>query len=276
MEALGAPPWFWARGDRALLQSIQGSVCVVGSRKTDAHGARMARHVVTAAVRDGWSVVSGGALGIDAVAHETCVAEGGKTIAVLPSGLDEPYPRRHRGLFDRIVQSGGLLLSPFPPGHKPRTWHFARRNVVMAAMSEVTVVVRAAPQSGSLITARAARSLGRRLLAVPGDAWRPELRGTAELLAEGAEVLVNPMEPGLGRRRPSPRCTALAQPTMSPFAARVAQALRAGPRHAEELAQALGEPLHGLHMPLLELELEGLIVRDGPEVYALTSAGVSV
>lgn len=276
----GRPPWFWGIGDRALLDAgVEGAVCVVGSRRTDAAGSRMARQIAGALARDGWRVVSGGALGIDAVAHSAALDAGGRTVAVLPSGLDVPCPRRNLRLFDRIVREGGLLLSPFPPGHNPKRWHFARRNVVMAAMTGATIVVRASPRSGSMLTARAARSLGRRVLAVPGDAWRTDLRGTSELLAEGAEVLADPSAPGLGlpgdreSHEGAPRAL---QPQRSPEGGRIIDALRHGPLHRDDLAAALRTPLYTLHGTLLELELSGDLRQDVGGIYALTTRGAAV
>jgi DNA processing protein len=282
-----APPWLWARGARRILETpVEHRVCVVGSRKCDDAGLRMARQLVSALCDAGRAVVSGGAFGIDAAAHTATLDFGGTTVAVLPGGLDRPYPRSHWRLFDAIVSNGGTLLTPFPPGHRVRRWHFARRNELMAAMTSTTIVVRAAPASGSLLTARAAFALGRRVLAVPADAARPEFSGTNILLAEGAEVLVDPACPALGvaqrvSRQPLPTTAPNVPPAAPPIDLTQRQeailgALRGGPRHTDELSALLRVPTHELCGDFLSLEFADLVVRARGSVYALTTRGVRV
>jgi DNA processing protein len=180
------PPELYALGDVTLLRRPQ--VAVVGSRHPTAAGQRIAAQITRDLVAAGLAVTSGLARGIDAAAHEAALAAGGATIAVCGCGLDICYPREHRGLFDRIAQRG-LLLSEFPPGTPPRAPHFPQRNRIISGLSRGVVVVEAAADSGSLITARRAAVQGREVFAVPGSPLNPLAAGCLELLREGATLV---------------------------------------------------------------------------------------
>src|SRR5579862_1157017 len=161
LRQLSRPPaalWFKGRlpyGDEPL-------VALVGSRAASGAGCRRAEQLAAAAVGAGYGVVSGGALGIDAAAHQGALASGGATFAVLGCGVDVVYPDRHGPLFGEIGRSGGLLTE-YAPGTPPRAGQFPVRNRLVAALAEATIVVEAKRASGALITARLARALGRRL-----------------------------------------------------------------------------------------------------------------
>ncbi|MGI8649192.1 MAG: DNA-processing protein DprA, partial [Rubrobacter sp.] len=134
--------------------------------------------------------VSGIALGIDAEAHRGALDGGGATVGVLGCGIDVVYPKRNRGLFEEVVESGrGMILSEYYLGEAPLAWRFPARNRIIAGLAETTVVVEAAERSGSLITARYALEEGREVWAVPGPLGMPECRGSNKLLADGAAVL---------------------------------------------------------------------------------------
>lgn len=128
-------------------------VALVGSRATDEYGADLAREIAAGLAHAGVSVVSGGALGIDGIAHAAAVEAGGHTIAVLGSGVDVPHPASHRALFASILEAGGALLSEFPDGTPAFPSNFPARNRIVSGLSEVVVVVRAGERSGALITA---------------------------------------------------------------------------------------------------------------------------
>ncbi|MEJ0099727.1 MAG: DNA-processing protein DprA [Pseudomonadota bacterium] len=180
------PPVLYVLGDASLLQEPQ--IAVIGSRQPTAAGrslaARMAGDLATA----GLVITSGLARGIDAAAHEAALAAGGKTIAVCGTGLDICYPAQHRALFERIAREG-LLVSEFPPGTPPRAAHFPQRNRVISGLSRGVVVVEAAADSGSLITARHALAQGREVFAVPGSPLNPLAAGCLELLRQGATLV---------------------------------------------------------------------------------------
>lgn len=178
----GAPDRLWVRGrlDPAPTAAI------VGSRRPTPYGLRMARRLAGGLARAGVTVVSGLARGIDTAAHEAALAAGGKTWAVLGSGLDRLYPEENAGLADSIVSRGGAVLSEQLPTQGPRPGFFPARNRIISGLSWAVVVVEGDPKSGSLITARWAADQGRTVLAVPGPADSPLSRGPLELLRAGA------------------------------------------------------------------------------------------
>lgn len=179
-----APLALWVRGDPALLRSEQ--LAIVGSRHPTAAGERHARRFGRELAQAGLTVTSGLARGIDAAAHEGTLDAAGRTIAVCGTGLDECYPRRNAGLAARIAAAGGAMVSEFPPGTPPRPDHFPRRNRVISGLSQGVLVVEAARDSGSLITARLAGEQGRRILAVPGSIDSPVAAGCHRLIRDGA------------------------------------------------------------------------------------------
>jgi DNA processing protein len=191
LDVLGdaQPCALWVRGTADLRFACLRSVSVVGTRAATAYGEHVAVALAAGLAERGWSVVSGGALGIDGRAHRGALVAGGTTIAVLPSGVDEPYPRGHHDLFEDIA-AGGLLVSEWPPGRTPTRPGFLVRNRVIAALSRGTVVVEAALRSGALNTARHARDLDRPLMAVPGPVTSAASAGCHFVIREwGAECV---------------------------------------------------------------------------------------
>lgn len=179
-----APPVLAVLGDPALLSARQ--VAVVGARNASAAGRRIAEELAEALARAGVVVTSGLARGIDAAAHEGAL-RGGRTIAVVAGGLDQPYPPEHAALQARIADSGAVV-SEAPLGTAPLARHFPRRNRIVAGLALGVVVVEAAPRSGSLITARLALEAGRELFAVPGSPLDPRCRGSNDLIRQGAHI----------------------------------------------------------------------------------------
>ena len=163
-----ACPWaLWVRGTADLRFACLRSVSIVGTRAATAYGRHVCAELAAALAERGWAVVSGGAFGIDGWAHRGALSAEGSTIAVLASGVDDPYPRGHHELF-QAVTGHGALVSEQPPGRSPTRPGFLVRNRLIAALSRGTVVVEAALRSGALNTARHARDLNRPLMAVPG------------------------------------------------------------------------------------------------------------
>lgn len=187
LRHIARPPWvIYIRGDPAVL-SVP-SVAVVGTRKPTAYGRRMADELAAGLASAGIVVVSGLARGIDGAAHLGALRTGGVTVAVLGSGLDRVYPPEHAALAERIVRSGGAIVSEYPPGTLPRAGLFPERNRIIAGLSLGTVVVEASEQSGAMITASLAADAGREVFAVPGLAGAPTSRGVHLLLREGAKL----------------------------------------------------------------------------------------
>ena len=166
-DARGMPLGLWVRGERSLAALASRSVSVVGSRTSTPYGDRVATEIGNGLVEAGVTVVSGGAYGIDAAAHRGALVEGGPTIAVVATGLDQAYPRAHESLHARIAEHG-LVISELAPGQNPSRRRFITRNRIIAALSEGTVVVEAAVRSGARNTATWATACGRHVMAVPG------------------------------------------------------------------------------------------------------------
>ena len=187
-----APIFLFYRGNPQLLN--EPSIAIVGSRNPSHYGREQAFTIAQQLVASDWHVISGLAIGIDGEAHSGALnnATGlglGKTIAVLGSGLEEIYPKRHQVLADQIVSAGGVLLSEHLPDIKALAQHFPRRNRIVSGMSLGTLVIEAALKSGSLITARLAAEQGREVFALPGAVSNPLSRGCHLLIKEGASLI---------------------------------------------------------------------------------------
>ncbi|EFC79705.1 DNA-processing protein DprA [Parafrankia sp. EUN1f] len=179
---LRAPLALWVRGT-ARLPSTARAIAVVGARAATAYGSHVASDLGSALAERGWSVVSGGAFGIDAAAHRGALAAGGETIAVLAGGVDIPYPAAHADLFHDIAHHGALV-SEAPPGCLPGRHRLLARNRLIAALTKATVIVEAAQRGGTLNTARHARELGKPLLVVPGPVTSALSAGCHRLLRD--------------------------------------------------------------------------------------------
>jgi DNA processing protein len=209
-EIADPPPLVVVRGRPDLLQAP--GVAVVGARNASANGRMLAHQLAGELATHGLLVVSGLARGIDAAAHEGALAAGAPTLAVIASGVDVAYPSEHAELMERIAETGAIV-SERPPGAVPQARHFPRRNRLISGLSLGVVVVEAAPQSGSLITARLAAEQGREVMAVPGSPLDPRHRGTNQLLRDGATLVesaadvlaaLGPLAPAPDRRPTAP------------------------------------------------------------------------
>lgn len=249
-----APPWLFVRGD---LPAGPG-VAVVGSRRASRYGLEVAERLGAAVGAAGWPVVSGLAAGVDGAAHQGCLEGGGVGVAVLGSGIDVWYPAAHRGLGERLLGSGGAVVSEFPPGTPPEPWRFPCRNRIVSGLAEAVVVVEAAVRSGALITARLALEQGAEVLAVPGDIDRPTAVGANLLLRDGAhpvlsaEDLVATLELALG---PAPRAPAAPGPEGPAWAGPVGVPL-------DEAAAASGLDPAAFLAEVARLEAAGRVVVD--------------
>jgi DNA processing protein len=186
---LSTPPSeLYAIGSRSAL--IGPRVAIVGTRQSTAYGERSARTLTRALVRAGVSIVSGMARGIDGAAHRTAIEEGGKTVAVLGTGIDVPYPVGHRQLH-RSIAEHGLVLSENEPGATAHPGAFPKRNRIIAALAPVTIVIEAGFKSGALNTASQALELGRVVAAVPGPIDSEQSQGSNQLLRDGAVMIAS-------------------------------------------------------------------------------------
>lgn len=179
----GVPLGLWVRGPLNLRDACLRSVAVVGARASTAYGEYVASELGIGLAERNWSVVSGGAYGIDGCAHRGALAGHGTTIAVLACGIDVAYPRGHTALIERVAESG-LVISEWSPGCAPARYRFLVRNRVIAALTAGTVVVEAAVRSGALHTANRARELDRYVMSVPGPVTSTMSKGTNQLLRQ--------------------------------------------------------------------------------------------
>ena len=245
-------------------------LAVVGSRNPTPQGAANAHSFASALCSAGWTVVSGLALGVDAAAHEGALAaprEGANTpatIAVVGTGLDRVYPRRNLELAHQIAQCG-LLLSEYPLGTPPLAANFPKRNRIISGLSQGTLVVEAAPASGSLITARMASEQGREVFAIPGSIHAVQSRGCHALIRQGAklvETVQDILEELPAASNPHTTASAAPTPPTTPHKhSAVLEAMGFDPTGLDALQARTGLDTPTLQVQLLELEIEGLVMR---------------
>ena len=261
-----APPLLTVKGDLKLLD--RPLVAIVGARNASAAACRFARQLAYDLGQEGAVVVSGLARGIDSAAHDGSLERG--TIGVVAGGLDIFYPpeneARQEAMFER-----GLVVAEMPPGTEPRARHFPYRNRIIAGLSLGTVVVEAAPRSGSLITARLAAETGREVMAVPGSPLDPRAQGCNQLIRQGATLVQNaadvleavrPIQPTLA----SPRAPYEPQEPQwmdgdGGALGTVEELLGPSPVPVDEIIRLSGAPSGAVQMALLELDLAGRLDR---------------
>lgn len=256
------------------------TVAIVGSREPTEQSTAFARQLASWVVSRGWTVLSGGAKGIDAAAHEGALAAGGRTLAVLPCGPDRIYPRDNAALFANIVRQGSTLLWPLEPGRRVGLGDFYFRNRVLAALAHVLIVVQAKVQSGSLNAAKWAGQLGRPVWTVPIPPWPPfheTFGGNHLLLRTGAaRALIDFSDLTPCVRGEAPQRRALVVRTIRDTKTlalplhearkpshQVFAALDHEPRHADDVALRSGLPADAVSTALLTLALENVVV-EGP------------
>ena len=243
-------------------------MAIVGARNASAAAVKLARQFAGELAAAGFVVVSGLARGIDGAAHQAALSGG--TIGVIASGIDIAYPREHADLQEAIATQG-LLLTEQPPGIEPLARHFPARNRIIAGLAVGTLVVEAAPKSGSLITARLAGEAGREVMAVPGSPLEPRSQGCNQLIREGAVLVQSAADvielisgfDGQPRStfREHPAEFELLPDDLGHSPADVASLLTTAPVAVDELIRQSGEGTAAVQLALLELELAGRLVR---------------
>lgn len=271
------PPVLCARGDLQPDDAI--ALAVVGARRCSHYGREQADRLASLCAQSGLCIVSGGAYGIDAAAHGAALRGDGRTIAVLGSGVGNPYPPPHRALFDRIADGRGAVLSELPVDYPPLAENFPRRNRLISGLALGVLVVEAAQRSGALITARlAAEDHGREVMAVPGRVDQVTSAGCHKMIREGWATLVTGpadildalgetgqlLKAGLRQEGPAEGASTeqVGRANLTDTQQRVVAALNE-PRALDELAAATGLPVSGLQADLTVLEIRGVLERAG-------------
>ena len=267
------PPVLYVKGE--LRGDDERAVAVVGSRSASDYGRRIARNLCRELASLGFTIVSGMARGIDGVAHEMTLDAGGRTIAVLGSGVDYAYPPEHGHLYQRITESGAVV-SEFPIGTRPMAFNFPARNRLISGLSLGVVVVEATEKSGSLITARLALEQGREVFAVPGEVGASRSRGAHRLIRQGAKLvetaqdIVEEIAPQLSNRpgqAASPPRRAL-PPTLGRDFERIFSLFQERSLQIDEVIETSGYSPAKVSEILLELELRGYIKQFPGKKYA--------
>lgn len=260
-----APPALIVRGDLTLLD--RPAVAIVGARNASAAACRFARDLALALVNEGVVVVSGLARGIDTAAHQGALTGG--TVGVIASGIDIAYPPENADL-QEVVATQGLLIAEQPPGREPLARHFPYRNRIIAGMTLGTVIVEAAPKSGSLITARLAGEAGREVMAVPGSPLDPRAQGCNQLIRDGATLIqsaadvlesIRPIVPGVRGHGQDFRAEQLPADATDDDRKAVTDLLSPTPVAVDELIRQSGRSPATVQTILLELELAGRLER---------------
>ncbi|MCB9418394.1 MAG: DNA-protecting protein DprA [Ardenticatenaceae bacterium] len=268
-EIPGAPPLLYIRG--AIKEVDRWAVAVVGTRRLTSYGRQVTRDIVTGLVRNGVTIVSGLAKGVDAVAHQAALDAGGRTIAVLGSGLDCIYPSENRSLAEKIIAGHGAVISEYGMGVQPEAKNFPPRNRVISGLSLGVIVVEAGERSGALITAQFALEQDREVFAVPGNINSPASRGPNRLIQQGAKLVTSAddvIEELNLTMVAEKTAVQLALPESVEEAALLSH-LSTQPVHVDELSRSSGLAPSLVSSTLTLMELKGMVQQVGGMNYAL-------
>jgi DNA processing protein len=256
------PPCLYVKGE--IRQEDDKAVAVIGTRSASHYGRRVARDLCRGLASLGFTVISGMARGIDGVAHDEALNAGGRTIAVLGSGVDRAYPTEHQKLYHRISENGAVI-SELPLGAPPLAFNFPARNRLISGLSAGVVVVEATEKSGSLITAAIALEQGREVFAVPGEVGSSRSRGGHRLIRQGAKLVesVDDIFEEIAPQLVAPGRQSAALRTLpvdaQPETRKIFDLLQERSLHIDEVIEASGFSTSRVSQILLELELQGFL-----------------
>ena len=253
-----SPFVIYLKGD--LLDEDVWSIAVVGTRRFSAYGQQVAEQMAWALAEQGITIVSGLARGIDGIAHQQALDAGGRTLAVLGSGLDQIYPPEHRDLAHRISQQGGLI-SDYPPGTPPDGSNFPPRNRIISGLSKAVLVIEAGQRSGALITANYAADQGKEIFAVPGKITAPLSKGTNKLIKLGAHPLLEVQDvlDFLNMKLVARQQVVRRTLPSDPKEAVLFNAVGDEPLHVDELSIKTDLPIEEVTATLAVMELKGMV-----------------
>lgn len=252
------PALLYVLGEKVWLNC--NFISVVGTRRPTRYGINATRMIVSRLVENGIGIVSGFAYGIDTVAHMEAIKGGGYTIGVLGTGVDIVYPKVNEGLRRDIIESKrGCLISEFPLGDNPESWHFPRRNRIISGLTQITVVIEASLKSGAMITAGYALEQGREVFAVPGNIDSENSQGTNQLIKEGAKPVTSG-DDILEEFNIIPKIATVKLPELTEEEAVIWNILNE-PRLEDDILNISGLDISRFNIIITRLELKGLIER---------------
>jgi len=267
-EIAQPPPVLYCKGSITAEDDL--AVAIVGTRNVTAYGKQITQDTAEYLARNGVTVVSGLARGVDGLAHHSAIEAGGRTIAVLGSGVDIIYPPEHRKLAERI-QEHGAIVSDYAPGTKPDGINFPPRNRIISGLSRGTIVIEAGEKSGALITAKFAVEQDREVFAVPGSVLSPMSRGTNDLIGEGAIPMTNPKAVlDALRIEEGSRVVNSKEPELNDIERTVLRVLGQDSLHIDDICVRMDLSVERLTVALTMMELKGLVVREQGMVYRQT------
>lgn len=250
------------------------SLSVVGSRRYSSYGERVIGDLIGPVASQGVTIISGLALGIDALAHQAALKAQGLTVAVLGSGIDRGnlYPTSNRNLAEAIVNHHGAVMTEFPPGTPGLTFNFPRRNRIIAGLSKGTLVIEAAIKSGSLITARYALDYGKEIMAIPSHIYSIYASGTNLLIQQGAKLISSSQDimDALALNASFATDQPIKIEDLDPVEAVIVELLYSGNKTINELTKESKLDISQINARLSLMEIKGLIHRAGPSVYTLS------
>jgi DNA processing protein len=260
------PPVLYVRGDYLLDDLF--AVAIVGTRRVTSYGRQITEELASYLAANGITVVSGLARGVDAIAHQTALKAGGRTIGVLGSGVDKIYPPEHRQLAEKMMEHGAII-SDYAPGTPPDASNFPPRNRIISGLSLAVVVIEAGETSGALITAEFAAEQGREVFAVPGSILAPQSKGTNKLIQNGALPLlsVNDLMQPLNLTRMGEHKAARKIIPANETEARLMNILSAEPIHVDEIRNQTELPIEKVSATLALMELKGMVRQVGSMNY---------
>lgn len=270
LKELHDPPGILYYSGKNIFLDYSPSIAIVGARKATPYGMSAAETISFQLAKCGVSIISGLASGIDGAAHKGALAAGGCTIGVLGCGIDVIYPMSNKKLFEEIVDNDGMILTEFAPQTEPLTANFPRRNRIISGLSYGTLVIEAAENSGSLITAKYACEQGREVYAVPGNIGNPQSAGCNLLIKDGAKLVTcgdDVLEDMFNVFRPMVKKEKAELPELTEDEKNVFTSVTRGLQTAGELSKQLKMPVNIINGIVTMLELKGMIEVDMGKIY---------
>ncbi|MEX1052381.1 MAG: DNA-processing protein DprA [Patescibacteria group bacterium] len=265
------PICIYVKGDYDSFDFDGKIASVVGTRMPTQYGQKTTKDIVYTLVGAGFSIISGLALGIDSIAHSSCLESGGATIAVLGCGVDIVYPSSNKNLYQEILNNNGLIISEFPPGMTVLKGLFVARNRLISALSNAVIVIEGSNRSGSLITARYAADQGKDVYAVPGSISSRMSEAPNLLIKEGAKPIISMedliQEFNIGRIK---SISKIDKSKLNKFEKKIIEKLKENAKNTDEILEKQGKDLPLILQALTSLEMKGYVVKGDDGKYSIT------